>query len=97
VHNLRLEADINIEATKYLQHSLGDEMLTPEDDEDVWGDDCSSNEESDNDYCSDDNEDDDDDIVVGAFYQVSNEMIWVGMIPWASLAQNAEPIWSFVQ
>jgi hypothetical protein len=64
VHNLRLEPDIDIDAIKYLQHSLRDGMITPEDGEDAWADDCSSNEESDNDYCSDD------DTVVGAFYQV---------------------------
>jgi hypothetical protein len=38
------------------------------------GDDGSSNEESDN------------DMVVGAFYQAFNEMIWAGMIPWAGPA-----------
>lgn len=48
VDNLRLESDIDIEAIRYLQHSLGGGMLTPEDDKDAWGDDCSSNEESDN-------------------------------------------------
>ena len=58
------------------------------------GDNCSSNEVSDNDYCSGDNEDDDDDMAVGAFYQVFNEVIWAGTILWASLAQNAEPVWS---
>ena len=63
VHNLRLEPDIDIDAIRYLQHLLRDGMITPEDDEDAWADDCSSNEESD-----DDSEDDDDDMVVGAFY-----------------------------
>lgn len=57
VHNLRLELDIDIEAINCLQHLLRDGMLPPEDDENVWGDDCSSNEESDN------------DMVVGAYYQ----------------------------
>jgi hypothetical protein len=71
VRNLRLEPDIDIGAIRYLQCSLRDGMLTPEDNEDAWSNDCSSDEESDNDYCSDDdNEDDDDDMVVGAFYQV---------------------------
>jgi len=39
MRQLRLEPDIDIEAIRYLQHSLGSEMLTPEDDEDAWGDD----------------------------------------------------------
>jgi hypothetical protein len=54
-----MEPDVDIEAIKYLQHSCGDGMLTPEDDEDAWGDDCSD----------DDNEDDDDDMVAEACYQ----------------------------
>lgn len=60
VHNLRLKPNIDIDAIRYLQHSLGD-GITPEDDEDAWGDDCSDDDNS---------EDDDDDMVVGAFYQV---------------------------
>ena len=80
VHNLRLEPDNDIDAIRYLQHSLGDGMIVPEDDEDAWDDDCSSNEESDNGYCSDDdNEDDDDDMVVGAFYQVFSTR-WSGRV-----------------
>ena len=49
MHNLRLEPDIDIEAINYLQQSLRHGMLTLEDGEDTWGDDCSSNEESEND------------------------------------------------
>ena len=32
------------------------------------------------------NEESDNDIVVGAFYQTFNEMIWADIILWASLA-----------